>query len=91
MLKCQNYSKYLGKSDLLALYLIRNFFLFKYFIDVLKLINIKADDLFSAIVKSPTLSSKALLKWAKNRYKVFPVSHQHIMVSFCLKEKYKPL
>lgn len=43
--------------------------------DVLKLINIKSDDLFSAIVKSPTLSSKALLKWAKNRYKVFPVSH----------------
>lgn len=43
--------------------------------DVLKLMNIKADDLFSAIVKSTTLSSKAPLKWAKNRYKVFPVSH----------------
>lgn len=35
--------------------------------DVLKLINIKADDLFSAIVKSPTLSSKAPLKWEANR------------------------
>lgn len=47
------------------------FFLFKYFMDILKLINIKADELFSATVKSPTLSSKAPLKWATNRYKYF--------------------
>lgn len=75
MLKCQNYNKNLGRSDLLALHSIRIFFVFKYLMDLLKSINIKAADLFCAIVKSPTLSSKALVKRAKKRYKVIPVSH----------------
>lgn len=57
MLKCQNNNiKCLEKSNLVALYWVGIFFfLFTYFTEASKLINIRADDLFSAVVKSTTV------------------------------------